>query len=468
MFLSDTRAWAVEMFGECELGDKRRTDRLVAVATGVAENPAAGFPDQFPEWSDLKATYALFDNVDVTFDRVASPHWKKTRHLAKGRTLVLCDTTELDFGGRREITGVGPTGNGSGQGFLLHNAMMVSADSKSILGIAGQTIHRRPKRRHSKKKENRSQRLKRNNRESLVWGRVIDDIGSPGDDASYVFVCDRGADNFEVFCRLLQNDDDWVIRAKAKNRKVLKTDGESITLGGFLNQLDVSGTYQLNLRARPGQTARSADIEVSAGSILMPVPRHKSRWVRSLDPDPIAMNVVRVRETNSPDGVKPIEWILYTSLPTETFDDAWSVIEYYECRWLIEEYHKALKTGTRVTKRQLKDGSRLEPMTALMSVVALRLLQLKTLANAAPNRPARHVVPMLWLQMLKAVRRRLTRVYDMSLGEFFRELAKLGGFIGRKSDGQPGWITIWRGWEKLHNLVRGAKIASQLKINICG
>lgn len=468
MFLSDTKAWAEEMFGQCQLGDKRRTDRLVAVAADVAENPAAGFPDQFPEWSDLKAAYRLFDSEHVTFDRVASPHWKQTLQQAKGRTLVLCDTTELDFGGRRNMTGVGPTGNGSGQGFLLHNAMMVCAESKSIVGIGGQAIHHRPKQRHSKKKESAAQRMKRKNRESLLWGRVIDDIGRAHDDARYVYVCDRGADNFEVFCRLMQNDADWVIRAKAKNRYVLTTDGERITLGKFLDCLELSGTYELLLRARPGQAARTARIEVSTGQILMPVPRHKSPWLRALEAEPISMNVVRVREVSPPDDVRPIEWILYTSLPVATFDHAWTVIESYEARWLIEEYHKSLKSGTRVTKRQLNDGSRLEAMTGLMSVVALRLVQLKTQSKTSPDRPAREVVPRLWLQMLKAVRRRLKRVHDLTIYEFYRELAKLGGFIGRKSDGEPGWITIWRGWEKLNNLVKGAKIATLLQPDICG
>jgi len=141
MSFTDTKSWANEMFGMCELKDQRRTQRLVRIAEQVAENPPAGFPDQMETWADLKAAYRLFDCADVTFANVASRHWQNTRQQAAGRTLVICDTTEIDFGGRRDITGVGPTGNGSGQGFLLHNAMMVDAGTRSVLGIAGQTIH---------------------------------------------------------------------------------------------------------------------------------------------------------------------------------------------------------------------------------------------------------------------------------------------------------------------------------------
>lgn len=458
----DTNTWAREMFGECDLGDKRRTERLVNVARRIVDNPSGSFPEQMQTMSELKAAYRLFDTRDVTFEAIATTHWRETRRRAAGRTLVICDTTEIDFGGGRKIEGLGPTGNGSGLGFLLHNAMMVDAATQSILGVAGQAIHYRPKKKRSKK-ENSSQRLKRR-RESEVWGRVIDDVGPPADGADYVYVCDRGADNFEVFCHLLQQDSGWVIRAKAKNRNVLTPAGESITVGRFLSRLTSRGTYELELRARPQQAARTAKIEVLTGSILMPVPRHNSPWVKSIDPHPIAMNVVWVREVDAPEDVEPIEWILYTSLPVETFDEVWTVIEIYEARWLIEEYHKALKSGCRVTSRQLKTGSRLEAVVGLLSVVAMRLVQLKSLANREPDRPARSVVPLLWLQMLKAARKQLRRVHDLTLKQFYRELAKLGGFLGRKSDGSPGWITIWRGWEKLNTLVRGAELAIELKL----
>ena len=108
----------------------------------------------------------------------------------------------------------------------------------------------------------------------------------------------------------------------------------------------------------------------------------------------------------------------------------------------MEEYHKALKTGCSVEKHILRRASRLEPMVGLMSVVAMRLLQLKSVARTEPDRPARTIVPRLWLIMLKAARKNLRRVHDLTIREFYRELAKLGGFLGRKSDGEPGWITI--------------------------
>ena len=184
--------------------------------------------------------------------------------------------------------------------------MMIDVKTCAILGIAGQTIHDRPKKKHPKK--NASQRFNRK-RESQVWGRVIDDIGKPVEGAEYVYACDRGADNFEVFCHLQQQQSDWVIRAKTKSRKLLRVDGESITLGDLLKQMTVLGHYDLELRARPKPAARTTRIEVSISQIRMPVPRRKSPWIRKLNPSPIAMNVVRVREVDAPEGVTPIEWV---------------------------------------------------------------------------------------------------------------------------------------------------------------
>ena len=154
-------------------------------------------PSQNELWKDLKAAYRLFDSADVTFEAIARPHWELTRQAARGRCLVIGDTTEFNFGNVRQIEGIGDMGNGKGQGFLLHNALLVQADNGEALGLAGQAIICRKKNRKSRKKENASQRMKRD-RESEVWGTVIDDIGAPAEGVEYVHVFDRGADNFEV------------------------------------------------------------------------------------------------------------------------------------------------------------------------------------------------------------------------------------------------------------------------------
>jgi Transposase Tn5 dimerisation domain len=227
-----------------------------------------------------------------------------------------------------------------------------------------------------------------------------------------------------------------------------------------LPQLKRLGSYTLSLRARPEQAAREVELEVRIGQVKIPRPRHVSPWVRELNKGPIAMNVIDVVEVNPPKGIEPIRWVLLTSLPVTTFEEAWVVIGYYELRWLVEEYHKTLKTGCRTESRQLKTADRLEAFVGLTSVLAVRLLQLKSIARTNPDIPAQRVIPAVWLKMLKIASKNLTRVHDLTVGQFYREVAKLGGFLGRKGDGDPGWITIWRGWQKLNMYVI---VASRLK-----
>ena len=457
----DLGDWAQRNFGGCDLGDKRRNRRLIRIAEQMSANPSASLPGQLPKWGDLKAAYRLFDCDQATLTSIAGSHWQLTREVAsdRQRVLVIGDTTELDFGRMRTIAGVGPTGNGTGQGFLLHNAMMVDADNQEVLGIAGQTIHLRKRKKKGAKNENTSKRMK-GPRESQVWGTVIDDIGAPADGVQYIHVFDRGADNFEVYCRLLDQGGDWVIRASHLNRWVLAgADDERIKLKDYLRQMKTLGHYELKLRARPKQKARTAVLEVRTGRVNIPRPTHISPWVRKRKQDPIAMNIIEVVETNPPKGVAPIRWVLFTSLPVSSWAKVWELIEFYEQRWLIEEYHKALKTGCNTQSHQLKTKDRLEALVGLTSVVAIRLLQLKSFARTNPEKKARSVVPAVWLKMLKMAGK-LSNVSELTVGQFYREVAKLGGFLARKSDGQPGWITIWRGWEKLNGFVQ---LATELK-----
>jgi hypothetical protein len=454
-FPLDAKAWAEEQFGQCVLGDQRRTKRAVYMAQRIAENPSGSFPEIFQNWSDLKAAYDLFDADGVSFAAIATPHWSRTRACPPGRYLVINDTTEVDFGIARKISGLGPTGNGTGRGFLLHSALVASADTEDVVGLAGQVIHYR---KAAPEGENASERLARE-RESEIWGEVIDQVGPAPPGVQWIFTLDRGADNFEVFCHLVEQSDDWVVRATQRHRKIITPSGEKKPLETYLQELPVGGTFTLRLRARPKQPARTATIEVRHGQVTVPAPFHKSPYVKDRHPQPITMWVVWAHEVNAPAGIEPLDWVLYTSLPVENFEDACRVIGYYEKRWLIEEWHKSLKTGCREEDRQIKAAERLEAMTGLLSVVAVRLVQLKAVARTTPERAAATVVPWTWIQMLSRVRR-LRNSTNLTIRQFYRELAKLGGFLGRTRDGEPGWITIWRGWEKLHLMIRGAELTS--------
>jgi hypothetical protein len=348
--LLETEKWAQQQFGECALGDVRRTRRLVKFAAQVAADPDASTPGQTELWKDLKAAYHLIDSEAVTFDAVADPHWRQTRDRRTGRWLILCDTTEVDFGATNGALGLGPLGNGTGRGFLLHSGLMVHPETEEVVGLAGQkTRYRQP----VPKNEPVTDRLARQ-RESHVWGELVDQIGSPAEGVQFIDVCDRGADNFEVYCKLLLNRHDWIVRAAQLGRVVLH-EGNEVRFSEYLRLLPQVGEYELTYRSHQ-HGSRTAKIEVRVGTVMMPAPRQRSPWLRELGIRLIGMNVIEVREVGAPRGIQPLYWVLLTSLPAKNFQQAWTVIESYEKRPLIEEFHKALKTGCRVEQRQIRDA----------------------------------------------------------------------------------------------------------------
>jgi hypothetical protein len=364
--------------------------------------------------------------------------------------LVINDTTELHFGYHRDLPGTGRVGS-YGQGFYLHTAMMVAADGGELIGVAGQELYRRPLK---KVKRVDSAKRKRRPRETDMWGRVIDQVGPPPAGARFIHVDDRGADNFDVFCHLLQQRSDWVIRASQLQRVVLDTEGCERPLGPWVSEQPLAGTYDLHVRANQDQPARVAKMEVRFTQVTMPRPRAGvSRYVRDSGIMEVTMWAVETREVQAPRGVKPLRWVLLTSEAVDSFEDAWQVIEHYEQRPLIEDYHKCIKTGCRVEFRQYRTGDRLAPVIGMLSVLAVRLLQLKTIARKDPDQAAAKVVPTRWLVALPLLLKKYRPI--KTVREFFRGLASLGGFLGRKSDGEPGWQTIWGGLETLLLGLRG-------------
>ena len=449
--------WSREQFDGCELGDRRRTQRVVKLAAQAAMMPDASTPKQTEGWSDCKAAYRLFAQPAVTFEALTAPHCARTRAVPPGVWLVINDTTEINFGYDRQLQGVGRVGTADARGFFLHTALLVSAESEEIVGIAGQDLFARPLKKIGRVS---SARRKKRKCESDVWGRVIDRVGLAPEQARFVHVCDRGADNFEVYCHLLEQQAGWVIRAAQLKRCVRDAAGQECCLEEALAAAAGQGTYELEVRANRDQPARVAQIEVRCAAVTLLRPRSgMSRYVRNRGVTEMAMWAVEARELNAPRGVEPLRWVLLTSEAASTFDDCWRIIGWYEKRPLIEEYHKCLKTGCRVEERLYRSGDRLAPVIGLLSVLAVRLLQLKVVARRDPELPAQRVVPKQWLEAVRLLLKKRREI--KTVREFFRGLAQLGGFLGRKSDGEPGWQTVWGGLEKLLLCLRGAEMVTK-------
>ncbi|TWU21537.1 Transposase for transposon Tn5 [Novipirellula galeiformis] len=463
MKVVDNETWVMNQFSSCDLKHKTRTKRLQSVASNMLACPEKSLPGQNTQWKDLKAAYRLFDRPDVTHAAICRPHWEKTRATRPGRYLMISDTTDIDHYSHQATTGLGMLGDGKGRGMQLHNCLAYDCHNQKIVGQAGAMLFYRSR---APKKESRTQRLKRT-REGCYWGEVVDQVGPPPEGSQWIHVFDRGGDNFESFCHLAQSGCDWVVRAAQLHRNVLDHEGDTKKLSEVVDNAQLLGSYEINVRSRPGVAARTAKINVSVATVSFVPPAHKSSYVKQCGVNEIPMRVVVVQEVDAPKGVTPIRWVLLTSLPVETFEDAWQVIEDYEHRWLIEEYHKVIKSGCSIEQHALRTADRLEPLIALISVIGIRLFELKLLGRNERETKASGRVPSSWMKCLTILRPNL-KAHELTVYEFFREIGKLGGFLGRKSDGEPGWQTIWSGYQKMQSLLVAMKLLGQIETKIRG
>lgn len=457
MKVLDNSQWIQTQFEDCPLGDQRRNDCVQRIATKMLRAPEKSLPQQNPDWKDLKAAYRLFASPSVTFAGIAQPHWQQTRQTKPGRYLLISDTTDISQRTHQATTGMGILGDGRGRGLQLHNCLMYDCGQQQIRGMAGVLVNYRKR---VPKKETSAQVLKRI-RESQLWGNLVNEIGPPPQGSQWIHVFDRGGDNFESMCHIKLSHCDFVIRASKLNRNVLDDQGNTVPLREAIEDAKRLGSYELSLRSRRGVKARTAKMEVLSCSITMPRPRHKSPWLKQCSIDQLAVNVVIVQEVSAPKGIKPIRWVLLTSQPATTFAAAWQVIEDYENRWMVEEYHKVIKTGCSAEQHALRTADRLEALLGLISVIGVRLFQMKLIGRSQPDAKATTHVPSSWLRCLKIVKPKLA-TKQLSVYEFFRELAKLGGFLGRTHDGEPGWQTTWRGYQVLQQHLDSMRLVNAI------
>lgn len=463
MKILDNQTWVQQQFGEASLGDLRRTKRLGQIASNLLDAPDQSLPQQNPAWADLKAAYRFFDCPKVTLDAVCQPHWQQTRQTKPGRYLLISDTTDIDQKTRPATTGLGMLGNGQGRGLQLHSCLFFDSEAKQIVGTGGALVQYRKR----VAKNETSAQSKKRIRESDLWGNLVEQVGSPPEHSQWIHVFDRGGDYFEAMCKIQLSGCDFVIRASKHNRNVILDSGEKVALSKAIQRAEHLGDYELALRSRPGVKARTASMRVSRVRIQMPLPRHHTPWAKQSGIKSIAMNVVIVEEIGKVKGSERIRWVLLTSLPVESLNDAWQVISDYENRWLIEEYHKVIKTGCSIESHALRATDRLEPMIGLTSVIGIRLFQLKLLGRGDRRRRAKNHVPRTWLRGLKLLVPKLS-LSGLTVYEFFREVAKLGGFLGRKHDGEPGWQTIWRGHQKIKSILDAERILGRNGVPTCG
>jgi Transposase Tn5 dimerisation domain len=418
-------------------------------ATGatLASRPEASRPQQTGSWGELKSAYRLLNEPDVTHAALSAPPWQATRQQARPADTVLFvqDTSDLDCTTHRQTTGLGWTGDKRGRGFLLPSGLAVRPTAMpEIRGLAAQKVGTR----HEVRKgaETRAARARRR-KESEVWAAVVETIGpAPTSDQRWVSVRDRASDLFSLPRRARAQNWHGLWRV-GQNRMVRTANGKETKLLDGARRLPAPTETAIDLRGRGEQSPRTVHLPVAGSAVALCAPRHGPERSQ----EPLAGWCVRGWEAGKRKNAW--EWILFTTVPVT--DAAWALerIAWYRWRWVVAEYHKALKTGCAMEQRQLRSGPGRLALLGLLALVAVRLLPLRTIARAAPATLASQVVESELLETV--LRLRGESADPMRADQFWRAVAGLGGFLGRKGDGDPGWQTLWRGWQRLQDLCWG-------------
>lgn len=465
---------AGEEFAGAELGDPRRTARLVWLAEKMAASPAAGFPAMAPKESDLEGLYRFLRNPHFEPVAVLAPHFAAAGQRAADSgplVLVAHDTSEFECP-YEDQQDVGYLQRGR-RGFLGHFSLAVRpGEARVPLGLLAMHTWARegirpPKkdRQGRKRKMSGAEYAALENKESERWGTQVEAAESRLPEAvSAIHVMDREADSYELLAGLVARSRRFVVRlCKERNvfgpesedqhvRKLRQVLGDAVPL--LSREVPLSRRRQKTAprTTHQGRSARTAQLRCAATRVSL----RRPRYLKDL-PAYITLNVVRVYEVGCPQGHEPVEWVLLTTEPVDSAEQLAFVIDAYRSRWIIEEYFKAIKTGCGFSKRQLESRRTLEVALAVSAVVAWQLLLLRAHSRENPDAPAATVLTPGQLRALTALSEApLPPGATVKMATLV--VARLGGHL--RSNGPPGWQSLARGLTKLLNYAAGYQEAT--------
>jgi len=332
---------------------------------------------------------------------------------------------------------------------MMHSVLLAT-EEKVPLGVLGLRLWCRDSADHGQK----HQRSKRHTmeKESAKWLWGLDEVSKhlSDMDKEVVLIGDRESDMYDLFASERPGNVHLLVRM-SQNRAVNTADGQSLMLPA-LEKYPVLGGYELKVESEN----RVAKLEVRSMRVWLRAPKNRKLTNSGI----VTIHVVDVREVEAPEGVDPLRWILLTTLDASDFESAKYVIDCYSCRWTIEEFHRTLKTGCRVERLQLATLQRLRPAIAMFCVVAQQVMYLTKYARTVPNEPATNVCTETERDTVERwVRTFRYRTYELvSVRDYVRGIGFIGGFHGRKCDGEPGVKSVWQGIRRLTDLLAGRQI----------
>lgn len=441
----DEEDWAQAEFGAAELGDARRTARLVQLARQLGERPEASLPRALEDHAALKAAYRFFDNADITHEKILASHVVSSLGRLQGQEVILAvqDTTFIDYSTHLATDGLGPLHAKGGHGMICHGTLAVTPQ-RLPLGILSLRLWARDVDKPKQRATRRSRAIE--DKESYKWidsVQAVAGLKARLPDTRWVSVADRESDVFEFFTQARALGVDVLTRA-AWNRNVK---GPEEQVFAALAAAPVVAHKPLALPASGKRKARTAKLEIRTCPLTLESPRNGS----GQGLEPLALWGVWAYEPEPPAGVEPLDWKLLTSVAVTSAEHALERLEWYAARWGIEQWHKVLKSGCRIQMRQLESAERLERLLTVYAVIAWRILYATLLARLVPDMACTAVLQDdEWEALYCRIHRTpVPPATAPPLRQAIRWIARLGGFLGRTGDGEPGTKTLWQGFQEL-------------------
>jgi Transposase DNA-binding/Transposase DDE domain len=458
--------WAREEFAHAELGDQRRTQRLVEMAASVARRPAGTVTAVFKGSAEREGAFRLLENDNVSADAIAAASHAATIERCTGfnYVFVAVDSTSLLLTDETNRKGFGRVGTSTkpSQGLYAMNALAVAADG-TPLGLVEQQwwVRDQPSaRRFPGEKPRHPARFRE--KETRHWIDVLtqidDQFKQHPSGARPWFQLDRGGDCWPVLSLAIERDLLLTVRSTHNRRLRDEKDKTAAYLWSKVQGQRALGCYTIEVSARPGRPARSALIEVRACEVTIEL------RVSSKKREYVTLYAVLASEKS--DASDRLEWKLLTTHPVTSFEQARAVIDGYASRWRIEEFHRAWKSGVcNVEASQLRARDHFIRWATLLAAVAARAIRLSYLARSQPDQPAREDFSQDEIDAVLILKKRTDyrRGSNPPLGKLVLWIAELGGYTGKSSGGPPGPKVIGRGLQCIEGLAVGLKNMREMR-----
>lgn len=455
--------WVEEEIKMAHFGDKRLNKRYEKLLEGLASHPPKSIPSSFKSWKETIAAYRFFNHKNITSDGILAPHIEATLGRIKNEKIVLIpqDTTVIDFSGREPISGMGYLGSQYSHGFYLHPSLAMTPD-RTCLGIVD--VHAWTRGNLDSGESRKKKPIEE--KETYRWIKgyeAANAIALASPDTLIVSIADREGDMYDLLQKMPSGSNKayWLVRS-SHNREVLNETDTELTLrlreavraskpiGNIEFKMSPGKIHTQDAWTRRDRKERIVHQEIRACTVYVKPPSSKYKINIYKKSAPIPINVVHCREINAPSDEETIEWFLLTSYPVDRAETAIEVVKWYLCRWQIELFFKILKTGCAVEELQFDTLKATLNCVSIYLIVAWRILYLTMLGRNCPDMDCSAVFEANeWQSVYAIITKRSPPKNPPKLNEIIMMIAKLGGFLGRKSDKYPGAKVMWVGMQRM-------------------